>query len=399
VADDDTDIVEDDEESSEVEESSWLERLAGSFGGIIFGLLLVVVAGALLFWNEGHAVKAARSLAEGSGVVRTVPADRIAPANDGRLVHVVGMLTASGPVADPEFGMKSHSIRLKRTVEMFQWTETSESESTKKPGGSEQTRTTYKYKRAWSERPVDSEAFHQPRGHANSEMTYRTHYALAPGPRLGAFIVPPEMLYRFGTEEPLRATDEQAQALQKRLGRTVRTVDGVLYISSDPEHPEIGDFRITYTRVPLQTATVVAVQVGQTFDAYHVRAGGTVELMKPGKVPAADLFKEAQDDNRAWTWLIRAGGCLLMMFGFAVVMGPVRVLADVIPLLGNIVGAGVALLALMLTCILAPVIIAVGWFFYRPVVALAVLAGGAALAGGAYWLARRRQARQAPASA
>jgi len=138
------------------------------------------------------------------------------------------------------------------------------------------------------------------------------------------------------------------------------------------------------------------VQAGQTFDAYHARAGGTVELMKPGKVLAADLFKEAQDDNRAWTWLIRAGGCLLMMFGFAAVMGPVRVLADVIPLLGDIVGAGVALLALMLTCILAPVIIAVGWFFYRPVVALAVLAGGAALAGGAYWLARRRKA---PASA
>jgi hypothetical protein len=230
-------------------------------------------------------------------------------------------------------------------------------------------------------------------------MTYRTHYALAPDPRLGAFIVPPEMLYRFGTEKPLRATDEQAQALQARLDRPVHVVDGVLYVSNDPNQPQIGDFRISYTQVPLQTATVVAVQAGQTFDAYHARAGGTVELMKPGKVPAADLFKEAQDDNRLWTWLIRAGGCLLMMLGFALIMRPLAVLADVIPVLGDVVGAGVALLALMLTCILAPVIVAVGWLFYRPTVAVAVLAGGAVLAFGAYWLARHRHAAKVPASA
>ena len=37
---------------------------------------------------------------------------------------------------------------------------------------------------------------------------------------------------------------------------------------------------------------------------------GFVPLMSVGEVPAADMFKEAQDDNRMWTWLIRAGGIL-----------------------------------------------------------------------------------------
>jgi hypothetical protein len=207
------------------------------------------------------------------------------------------------------------------------------------------------------------------------------------------------MLYRFGAEEPLRVTDAQAQALQTRLGRTVRAVDGVLYLSNDPSRPEIGDFRISYTQVPLQTATVVAVQAGRTFDAYHARAGGTVELMEPGDLPAASLFGEAREDDHVRTWLVRAGGCFLMMFGFAAVMGPIRVLADVIPVLGGIVGAGLALLALMLTCILAPLVIAVGWLLFRPEVAIAVLLAGALLTIGAYGLARHRNARKAPVPA
>jgi hypothetical protein len=391
VAEDDNVSVSDDGGPTELEESPWLERLDGSYTGIVFGLLRVIVASVLLFWNEGHAVGDARTLAEGPGIARDVAADRIDPANNGRLVHVVGMLTTSGPAADPEFGIRIPAIRLKRSVEMFQWTETSETESTKKPDGGEQLRTVYKYKPAWSERPLDSETFHQPSGHTNPEMIYRTHYALAPQPRLGAFIVPPEMLYRFGKAEPFRVTDEQAEALRKRLDRPVQAIDGVLYISGNARHPRIGDFRIAYTDVPLQTASVVAVQAGRTFDAYHAREGGTVELMEPGRVAASDMFNEPRDDDsHGWTWLIRAGACGLMMFGFAGVLGPLRVLADVIPVMGEIMGAGVGLLALLPTCILAPVIIAISWLFYRPWVAAAVLAVEAVLAGSACWLARHR---------
>jgi hypothetical protein len=88
-----------------------------------------------------------------------------------------------------------------------------------------------------------------------------------------------------------------------------------------------------------------------------------------------------------------------MMLGFAAVMNPIRVLADVVPVLGGIAGAGLALLALMLTCILAPLVIAVGWLFYRPEVAIAVLVGGALLTICAYRLARHGNTRKAPVPA
>ncbi|MFI5003283.1 MAG: TMEM43 family protein, partial [Reyranellales bacterium] len=103
------------------------------------------------------------------------------------------------------------------------------------------------------------------------------------------------------------------------------------------------------------------------------------------------------DNNRMWTWLIRAGGCVLMFIGFGLILGPIGVLADVIPILGDVVRAGTGLVGLLCTSVVAPVVIAIGWFAYRPIVAVVVLVLGAALAYGAIHLSRlRAAARKAP---
>ncbi|MBV8391775.1 MAG: TMEM43 family protein [Alphaproteobacteria bacterium] len=397
---DDSTVGRDGDETNEIQETSWFSRLGQSLVGILIGLVLVVASCVVLFWNEGRAVTTARSLTEGSGVVRSVSATAIDPANDGNLVYVSAMLTAGGPASDPEFGIKASGVRLRRTVEMFQWTEESESESRKKLGGGEETHTTYKYKREWSDQPQDSSKFRDRRGHTNPQMTYHTRSELAPQVNAGAFVVPPDMLYGFGAEQPLRATDDHASALQKRLNKPVQAVDGVLYVARDSGQPEVGDLRITFTYVPLQAASIVAQQAGSTFEAYHAKAGGTVQLIKAGQIDATNLFKEAQSDNRTMTWLIRLGGFVLMFVGFLLVMRPLAVLADVIPFLGDLVGAGVGILAFVWTIVLAPIVVAIAWFAYRPLVAVIVLVVGGALAAGAIWLGKQRKAHKAaPASA
>jgi hypothetical protein len=198
--------------------------------------------------------------------------------------------------------------------------------------------------------------------------------------------------------EPLPATDDQAQTLQQKTGKNVQVIDGVLYIAKNPNQPEVGDYRVTFTQVPLQTASIVAQQAGSTFQPYHTRAGGTVSLIKPGKIDATELFKEAQSDNRMWTWLIRLGGCVLMFVGFVMITRPIAILADVLPILGDIVAAGLGLVGLMATLVLAPVIIAIAWFVYRPVVAIIVLVVGALLFVGVGWLAKQRKTRKAATS-
>lgn len=45
---------------------SWGSRIMSSIKGIFFGFVLIVVVVVLLWWNEGCAVKTAKSLTEGA---------------------------------------------------------------------------------------------------------------------------------------------------------------------------------------------------------------------------------------------------------------------------------------------------------------------------------------------
>ncbi len=377
---------------TEITERSWLQRIGQSVAGVLFGFALIAAACVLLFWNEGRAVTTARSLAEGAGLVHTVAADRIDPANEGKLIHITGTLTAAGPALDNEFGMKSNGVRLMRRVEMFQWTEEQESETQKKLGGGETTKTTYKYSRNWADHPIDSAKFKERSGHSNPQMTYRNRFVVAPQPKLGAFSVPSDLLRNFGTEDRLAVADEQLQAIGKRLSKPVQAVDGVLYVSQDPAQPVVGDLRITFTDVRLQPASIVAAQAGSGLGPYRTQAGGTVELIAAGQVSAASMFKEAQDENRLITWLLRAGGVLAIFIGFNLIMGPIGTIADVIPFLGDVVRMGAGLMAFLCTASVAPVVIAIAWFYYRPLVAVAVLVAGAAVAYGVIHWSRGRAA-------
>jgi hypothetical protein len=74
------------------------------------------------------------------------------------------------------------------------------------------------------------------------------------------------------------------------------------------------------------------------------------------------------------------------------------VLGDVIPFIGDIVRAGTGLIGLLLTAVLAPIVIAVGWLFYRPVVAVGILVIGGIVAYAALRIARQRKQRQVAAA-
>lgn len=380
---------------TEVTSTSWLSRLGQAIGGVFVGLIAILVATVLLFWNEGRAIKTAQGLTEGAGLVRSVAADKVDAANDGKLVHVSGMLSTGGPVADPDFAIRVQGVRLVRHVEMYQWKEETQTETRTKLGGGEERTTTYKYVRDWSDKPVDSTRFKEPRGHTNPVMTYQSREALAAGTRLGAFAVPESLLRGFGERRPLAATEAQANALQIRINKPVAVIDGVLHVGRDPSQPAIGDMKVSFFQVPLQTASVVATQSGGSFVPFRTHTGTTVELISAGAVPAAAMFQHAQESNVTLTWILRGIGVFVMFLGFAFILRPLKVVADVIPFLGSIVGAGTGLVALLCTAAIAPIVIAVGWLWYRPLVGIAVLVAGCAATWGLVRLARSRVARKA----
>lgn len=380
------------DEVSEVQQTGWLSRLGRSFVGVTVGLLMIVGAGVLLFWNEGRAIETAQSLTEGAAVVLAVELAKLDPANDGRLVYVAGPISVASSVSDVDFGIRSDGLRLVRKVEMYQWTEEQQTETHKKLGGAEERVTTYRYARKWMDHPVDSSKFHERAGHANPAMTYQERNLLAPKPRIGAYALPDNMVNGFGTTRPLPVGDDRAAPLERRLRRPVRVVDGVLYIAGDPAKPVVGDMRVSFSEVPLQEASVIARQSPIGLGPYQTHAGGTVELIVPGRVPSADMFKSAQEENETLTWLIRGAGCLLMFFGFCLILGPLGVIGDLIPFIGDAVRAGAGVVGLLFTAVVAPLIIAVAWLWYRPLVAVGVVVVGALFAALAIWVARLHKA-------
>jgi hypothetical protein len=385
---------------SEVTSVSWFRRIGRSFGGVLFGLLLIVAMVVGLFWNEGRAVTTARSLDEGRGAVVPVAADRVATANEGRLVHLSGAVATEGVLRDPEFGVAARAIRLVRSAEMFQWNEEKKSETRTKLGGSEETVTTYSYVKTWDDDAIDSSDFRKPAGHGNPQMRYRDQRWQAEAATLGAFRLDKDVLDRVGGGETLTLTVDNLKAIKAAYSGTARLAiaDGGVYLGRDPSAPAIGDIRIRYEIAPLGPLSIVGMQAGEGLRAYQTRAGDRLLLVDRGTVPADQMFKDAVAANTVLTWVLRVAGLLLLALGFALAMGPVAVLADVIPFLGSLVRAGTGIVAVFLAVIVGTVVIAVAWFWYRPLLAAAVIVCGFAIAAVIARLGRARS-KAAPAPA
>jgi len=140
---------------------SWFSRIGGAFAGVIIGLILIPLCIWALSWNEGRAVQTERSLKEGAGAVVSVPSTAVSPANEGKLIHTTGTVVIADPLVDPEFGVTAAGVRLNRNAEMYQWVESSKSETRTKLGGGQETVTTYSYAKEWKSEAVDSSQFQQ----------------------------------------------------------------------------------------------------------------------------------------------------------------------------------------------------------------------------------------------
>jgi len=347
---------------------SWFSRIGSAMVGLLIGLAMIPGSGVLLFWNEGRAVQTARSLAEGAGLVRSVPAERPDAANEGRLVHVSGPVRMAQAPFDTELDAKppQGALRLVRSVEMYQWLEENQSETRTRLGGGTETVTTSTYRRGWHEGRVDSSRFRQQDGHQNPPLRYEPRSFSAQGAMLGGF----------------RLSDQQIGSLPADQTLSLPGGGSTRYIGADPDHPRLGDLRISWRYAQPEAVSVIAAQQGNAFGPYATNAGDRLMLTRAGSVPAAAMFQQAQDDNATLTWILRLVGIVVMFIGWALVFNPLKVLADVLPILGSIVGFGTNALAGVLAAVLAPLVIALAWIFYRPVVGIVVLAAGLALAYG-----------------
>ena len=377
---------------TETRSRSWFSRIGSSLTGLLIGPLVVLAGIVLLFWNEGRAVATDRSLAEGAGRVVSIAAGTVDPADEGRLVHVGGPVTTGEKLRDGATGVTADGLRLVRTVQVYQWRETSKSETHKKLGGGEETVTTHTYALDWTDHPVDGSAFKQPDGHRNPPTPVAGETITQSAARLGAFALTPAQAGRLGRMRALPVDTFDRAAVQRLvgIGTPIRAVDGRIHVGADPMRPQLGDLRISYEVAATPEATVVAARRGAGFAAFTTSNGRTIDIFRDGLLAAEQVFDDARADNTLWTWVIRLGGVLILAFGFGLVLGPLSVVADVIPLVGDLVGGVSSMVAFAAAALVGSATVAVAWFAYRPLLAAALIVAGIAVAYGLRRLAGRR---------
>ena len=147
----------------EVTKTSYGSRLGNSLRGIITGLILFVAATALLWWNEGRAVKTSKMLKDSAKeCVDVADVSTVDPALNGKLIHATAVAKTDEILTDPDYGVSVNAIRLVRNVEYYQWVEHAQEKKEDKLGGKEVTTTTYTYTKEWVSRPIESAQFKDP---------------------------------------------------------------------------------------------------------------------------------------------------------------------------------------------------------------------------------------------
>lgn len=357
----------------EVKQIGLFQRIRGAILGVGIGLMMMVAAVPLMFWNEWTAVSAYQALQEGAGLVVSVSADRVDPGNEGKLVRVAAPLTVPGALDDPIFGVKApKATRLRRTVEMYQWKENKKTETRKKVGGGEERVTTYTYEQVWSDKPLKSDAYDDRNRRNPPKMPFSGETFDQPSATLGAFSVDGRLLKKLTNFEHLKLPADAAKKVRPGSASGLTVHEGALF-RGNPSKPEIGDVRIRFQQAPATTTTIVARQAGKGFAPYQTRNGRELEFVRVGDVPAAKVFEDAVSANTIATWCVRFAGFLMLFLGFRALFGPLAVLTDIVPFAGRIVRTGLTALAFFVSTPLTLLIVALAWIVARPLLGIFLL--------------------------
>ncbi|MCL2701318.1 MAG: TMEM43 family protein [Phycisphaerae bacterium] len=356
------------------------QRIGNSLKGMVVGLILFLVATGGLFWNEGNYVKTGRAIDEAQAV--TTPAGDVAkvdPGLNGKVIHATAKADTKDVLTDDLFGVSDVAIAINRKVEYFQHEESSKTKTRDNLGGSETKTTDYEYPTKWVSKPIDSSQFKDPAyQNKNTVLTPVEEKRLyAKNVTFGGYSLPQFLIQKIGGEDPAEVNLGPAQKQQwdNKLGdkSKVHVRSNVVYLGKNPDLPEIGDVRVTLTRIVPAEISLIAKVNGSTFEEFIASNGRTFSAVARGTVSADAMFKQARDTNSMITWIIRGVGALLVVIGLRAMFGLVPTILKVLPFLSSIVGAGIGLICVVGGVAWSLLIIAIAWLTYRPLIGVPLL--------------------------
>ena len=435
----------------EVTTTGYGTRVGNSFKAIGSGFLLFIAGTALLWWNEGRAVKTEKMLDEaGSAYVEMENPNKKDASLEGELICGTALATTEDSLTDVQFGVGAKAIAIKHRVEYYQWVEHVTEKREDRLGGKEEVTKEYSYTKEWVSSPIESASFKNP-AYQNKNMvlaTYENAEQYAENVSWGAYKLPESLISRISSseglelamaEDLLKQLDKSTQAAYERfygvqksnqptqqpvqkpaipdsvralLSDSAKAVldsiqaindsinqamanannkkdleyihqaSNVLYFGRVPGSPEVGDVRITFEKVVPAKVTVMAVVDGDTFKPYKAKNGKRFQTLVMGKKSGDEIIDAEKEANNMFLWILRFVGVLMIIGGLKGIFGFIETILKVVPFIAGIFGWGVGIVCTIVGIVWSLIIIALAWLFYRPILAICLLA----VAGFLIWV-------------
>ena len=356
---------------TEVTRNSWGSRIMSSFVGVLFGIILFLGSFFLVWWNEGNSIRTENDLKKGNKDIISVKSDTPLPANENKLVHLSGKVETADTLIDDEFGIATNAIALSRKVLIYQWVESTTERTEKELGGSEKVITEYNYTKKWVYEPTNSSGFKIEEGHLNKcDFPYRDTITMAQNVKVGSFDLTAPLLQQIDKFEDY--------IIDSNLyNKTFTISSNTIYLGSGKinDDPEIGDMKILFqVAYAPEMVSIIAQQLKGTLSPYIGENGTKIVKLAYGTVSADNMIKLALKENSSQTWILRGLGLVLCIIGLILILKPISVIMDVLPILGSIANFGAGILSVILGLILILTTISIAWLFYRPILSISLFA-------------------------
>ncbi len=406
---------------TETRTTGYGSRLGNSCMAIPMGIILFLVATALLWWNEGRAVHRAQDIKQVAKTAQSI--GDISNANtslDGQLIHTTGTASTEDILSDDLFGIKTNALAIVRSAEYYQWKENEKHETKDKLGGKQEEIITYTYERDWTADPINSSRFKDPDYQNVNNVIWEIEdmRVIASNVSFGTYILPELFISDIVSKQsdnvsPLMisadnpALKQLNENVMKALGDNVRpeaaqvkdslayvhVFGNQVYIGFNPSNPSIGDIRLTFEQLsPSCNISLIAVPTNGTFTTFQAKHDANEYELRVGTWTLDQMIKQANDENATLTWILRILGVIVVIAALKMIFGILVTILKLVPFLASIMNLGVSLVCGVLGFVWSLIVIAIAWIFYRPLLGIALLVIAAGLV---YWLVIKGKKQQA----
>jgi len=223
------------------------KKKAGS--SIVGWLIVLAVLAGIGWWLWAHRARLAEYMPQST--TSSTPGPDTTGEKPGEVVHLRGKLQVVAPARDTALGISADALVLLRLVETYQWHEQCDGDACH-------------YAMMWSRLQINSNGFHELKGHENPHAPFAGARFEAGEVKLGGLSI--DVALAAGQRMPIEYP-VKADMLAPNLAATFSVVDGVLYAGGDPARPQPGTLRIRYRIIPAGDVEITGVKRGQRIEA------------------------------------------------------------------------------------------------------------------------------------